>query len=294
MGRQVIKIFAMVGLFFCGLGLQAQHRSELSGYGGGGVSTLQYKVVTGKQNDGLGGHLGLGYHYFFRPKWGLGTGVELGGYHAKYNVDKMGVSQMTADVEGNAFEFRSTVAGFKESQRVTLMQIPLMLQFQTGGNRHRFYVAGGGKAGFPLKGKYNNTASYRNSGYFVHENSLYDTQEFLGFGYFAGKKADGELDFKTAFFLAAETGMKWKLNDKLSLYTGAYFDYGLSKQNMASRSHLVEYNKSNPPAFKVNSVLTFDPPYSPLSSSTIQRFTDNKVTPFSAGIKLRLSFALRD
>jgi len=295
--KRQIKFLSMV-LFLILWGtveMSAQSKHELSVYGGGGLSTLNYKVTIGEQKSGLGGQIGLGYHFFFSPKWGIGTGVELASYNAKFNADALYSRYMTTDIDGDAFEFHSTANGYKETQRAMMLQIPLMLQFQTDG-KQQFYAAAGGKVGIPLNGKYSTTASFSNAGYYPYENSLYDTQEFVGFGNFPNKKAEGDLNFKTAFFVSAEAGVKWRLSDGLSLYTGAYMDYGLNTQSIASQPSLVEYNKANPPEFIVNSILTTDFPFSPSASSHLatalyQRlcYTD-KIRPMAAGIKLRLAF----
>ena len=277
----LIVLFILLGK----VDIFAQEKHEFSFYGGGGLSTLDYKATVGEQKSGSGGNFGLGYTFFFTPNWGLGTGVEFSSYKAGLDMDNAGnlsVSYMTVDMEGISFEFRSVVNAYEEKQRTGFLQIPLMLQFQTDGRR-QFYAAAGGKAGIPLNGKYRTTVSLSNSGYYAHENSLYDTQEFMGFGHFAGKKYEGELDFKTAYFLSVESGVKWRLCDKLSFYAGAYLDYGLNNINTAKdqaaglRPHFVEYNRANPPAFAVN--------------SAISAFT-GKMTPKSAGIKLRLAFGM--
>ena len=135
--------------------LFAQHQHELSVYSGGGLSTLAYKPTFGEQKHGLGGHFGLGYHFFFTPNWGLGTGVELACYHARFKMNNLDIRYMTTDRDGDRFEFRSTVNNYEEKQRAMLLQIPLMLQFQTNkaDSKRQFFAAAGGKAGFPMKGK---------------------------------------------------------------------------------------------------------------------------------------------
>ena len=286
--KRKINILSIILFLFFGT-IDAQYNHEFSVYGGGGLSALNYKATIGDQKLGLGGHFGLGYHFFFSPKWGLGTGAELGFYRSKFNMDNMKVSYMTTDMNGDAFEFRSTVSDYKENQNAMLLQIPLMLQFQTGG-KQKFYVAAGGKAGIPMKEKYSNTASFTNVGYYVYENSLYDTQEFMGFGSFPDRKNKGDLDFKNAFFLSAETGVKWRLNEKCSLYTGVYLDYGLNNivetGSAPSLPTLVEYNRVKPTEFVVNSI--FQSQYTQDGGAS-QAFT-NKITPIAAGIKVRLAF----
>jgi len=272
--------------------LFAQHQHELSVWSGGGLSTLAYKVTAGDQKHGFGGHFGLGYHFFFSPKWGLGTGVEVALYNARFNIDNLSIRYPAIDMQGINFEFLSTVNSYKEKQRATFLQIPLMLQFQTdnSGTNRQFFMAAGGKYGISMNGKYRNTASLSNAGYYEYENSLYDTQEFMGFGNFSGRKDKGALDFINTFFLSAEAGIKWKLNESWSLYTGVYLDYGLNnivkEKNIATRPYLVAYNRINPTAFGVNSIVES---HHTQGSGTVQAFTE-KITPVAAGIKLRLAF----
>jgi len=272
--------------------LFAQHLHELSVYGGGGLSTLAYKVTDGQQKHGLGGHFGLGYHFFFAPKWGIGTGGELAFYNARYNLNNLNINYMTTDMNGDPFDFRSTVNSYKEKQHAMLLQIPLMLYHQSKqtDSKLQYYGAVGGKYGISMNGKYSNTASLSNAGYYAYEDALYDTQEFMGFGYFPGRKANGGLDFKSLFFLSAEAGVKWRLNESWSLYTGVYVDYGLNnimeKQNVMSMPSLVAYNRTNPTEFGVNSIVQSQ--YTQ-GGGVPQAFTD-KITPIAVGIKLRLAF----
>ncbi|GHT60425.1 hypothetical protein FACS189451_00460 [Bacteroidia bacterium] len=269
--------------------LHAQDRHEFSVYGGGGLSSLKYEAPANERKDGFGGQFGLGYKFFFSPNWGLGTGAEMALYKTVFNPDNIGTRYMATDTDGDAFEFRSELNGYEEKQKALLLQIPLMLQYQTG-NRHKFYAAAGGKIGFPLSGKYgSSSASIRNSGFYAEENYEYTTQEFMGFGAFPVKDYDGSLKFKAAFFASAEAGVKWKLNGGLSLYTGAYLDYGLNniyKESGAARQ-FVAYNSESPRDFTVNSVLN-----SQYAQNGVPQAFTGKITPVAAGIKISLAFGI--
>jgi len=269
-------------------------KHEFSVHAGGGLSGLNYNVTFGEQRLGLGGHFGLGYHFFFSQHWAIGTGLELGFYRSKFDMDNLSFSFMTTDMQGVEFEFRSIVNNFEEKQRAMLLQIPLMLQFQTGdsNSRHRFFAAAGGKIGIPIRGRYSNTLPFDNAGYFAFENALYNTQTFMGFGQFPSRRQEDNLNFKTAFFLSAEAGVKWRLNDGRSLYTGLYLDYGLNNiVNVPStRPNLVEYNAAVPTAFAVNSVIHSQ--YMQTGSNTAQAFTE-KINPVAIGVKLRLGLNKR-
>ncbi|MDR3001573.1 MAG: OmpA family protein [Fibromonadaceae bacterium] len=247
--------------------------NEFSVYGGGGLSTLRYDVKGGDKSHGFGGLFGLGYSYFFTPNWGIGSGLEMAFYNAEYRFKEHSQQPYTfIDYEGNEIGFRSKVYGYKEEQSLMLLQIPLMLQYQRGGEERQFYAAAGTKIGFPLSGNNKISAdSVKNSGYREFEDYEYTTQKFMGFGTFEKEKSEKKLPLQTAVFLSAETGVKWKLNEALRLYTGVYFDYGL---NSATKRHIsdrvVEYD-SEKQSFAFNSLI-------------------DEAMPLAIGLKLKLSF----
>lgn len=283
--KKLVKFLLLSTFLFWGLGssLHAQeNKHEFSIYGGGGLSTLYYSVTAGEHEMGFGGLFGLGYNYSFTPKWSLGIGLEGALYNTTFNLPYLNAKHMATDIEGTNFEFRSAVRKYEENQRAILLQVPVMLQFQTGG-KHKFYVAGGGKIGLPLSQTYKgNGALLQNSGYYVYEHYDYTTQEFVGFGDYIGRKSNEDLDLKLSFMVSGEVGMKWRLSPTMSLYTGVYVDYGLNNIVDDPESPFIEYNTADPRNFGMNSVIHSN--YAPNMS-----FTD-KVVPLAAGIKLRLAF----
>ena len=281
--KRAFKIAVMLIMLFPLWGYAQQH--ELSISAGGGLSTLKYNPSIGRQNLGLGGHFGFGYHYFFSPSFGIGTGIEFGFYNSKFKLDNLNTAYKTTDMEDNDFEFRSNVKGYEETQTAAYLQIPLMLQYQFG-KEHRYYIAGGFKAGIPLSGKYSNKAAeINNSGHFEKEDYEYTNKRFVGFGLFDDRRANGEFS-KVAFFASLEAGRKWKLNDKVSLYTGAYFDYALNNVIRDQSLPFVEYQSDNgPDYFEVNSILNSQ--YKPNGE---WRLFTKRITPLAAGVKVRLAF----
>jgi len=246
--------------------------SEYSIYGASGLSTLMYDIKGSDKTNEFGGLLGFGYTYFFAPNWGIGSGLEMALYNAEFKFKKYTQKPYMIDNYEGEIEFRSTVMGYREKQSVSLLQIPLMLQYQCGEN-YQFYAMAGTKIGFPLAGKNKISAdSVKNSGYRSFEDYEYTTQKFLGFGTFPEKKSEKKLPLQTAVLLSAETGMKWKLNETLRLYTGVYFDYGLN--SVTRRSHnsgrAIEYSDYVEP-FTFNSLI-------------------DEITPLAVGLKLKFSF----
>jgi len=264
-------------------------RHEFSVYAGGGLSSLNYDVTFGEQRQNLGGHFGLGYHFFLSSNWAIGTGLEFGLYRANFEMNNLNFSFLTTDFEGVEFEFRSIINNFEERQRALLLQIPLMLHFQTGNfyARQRFFMSAGGKIGIPIRGRYSNTLPFNNVGYFPFENALYDTQTFMGFGHFPNRNHEQNLNLRTTFSLSAEAGMKWRLNDRNSLYIGLYVDYGLTNilRNQSQNPELLEFNTSEKMALAVNSIVHSQ--FTEIGSNTTQNFTDN-VNPIAFGIRVRM------
>ena len=264
-------------------------RQEFSVYAGGGLSSLNYDVSFGEQRQNLGGHFGLGYHFFLSSNWAIGTGLELGLYRANFEMNNLNFSFLTTDFEGVEFEFRSIINTFEERQRALLLQIPLMLRFQTGSfyTRQRFFMSAGGKVGIPIRGRYSNTLPFDNVGYFPFENALYDTQTFMGFGHFPSRNHEQNLNLRATFFLSAEAGMKWRLNDRNSLYVGLYVDYGLTNilRNQSQNPELLEFNTSEKMALAVNSIVHSQ--FTEIGSNITQNFT-NTVNPIAFGIRVRM------
>jgi outer membrane protein OmpA-like peptidoglycan-associated protein len=186
MKKLILKLF-----LFCCLGsAHAQHEVWL--HGGGGMEADGYSWLSG-----------LGYRYFFVPRWSLGVSAEI----AYVNQDFSSSSKKIDEIENEEFVFRT-----KTKTSVYMLQLPLMAQYHVGD----FFLAMGSKASFPLSGD----ETVKKSGYYEFEDYEYTEQEFLGFGTSANK-VKGAL-----FFIALEAGHKWKLAKDISLYASAYLDHG--------------------------------------------------------------------
>jgi len=210
---------------------------EFSIYGGGGISTLLYNKSEGDEKFGLGGHFGLGYAFFFSENWGILSGAEMAFYNTERKVKTRTKISEHKDPEYEHIDPRSDYylnsfqENIEEDATAMVLQIPMMLQFSTGSN-HLFYAVAGGKIAVPLNATQKSfIGSITNSRYYPIEDIEYfpDTHGFLDdIGTDENKKSKEDVSLKTAFFASAETGMKWKLSESLRLYTGVYFDYGLT------------------------------------------------------------------
>lgn len=287
------KFIVFCLIFPCAV-INAQSKYEILLKGGGGLSTLNYATTAKNctQENGLGWQAGIGYSYFFFSEWGIGTGIELAQCNSRFRMGDFVNRYMTTDKQRNDFEFRSNVEKYLEKQSLLQVQIPLMMQYQTGAQQ-RLYAAAGVKVGIPVKGSYTNTGgNIINSGYYDDEKYEYTTQKFMGFGKFDAKKADGELELNMSYFVSAEFGVKfntgalsWKFGGRGAIYVGVFIDYGLNSiaPKIQYSSKFIEYIPDMYD-FTMNSVF-----YS--QDGDEQPFiSNNKIHPLSVGIKLKLSY----
>jgi outer membrane protein OmpA-like peptidoglycan-associated protein len=87
-----------------------------------------------------------------------------------------------------------------------------------------------------------------------------------------------------AYLLALETGMKWTLQGKKSLYTGIYLDYGLNNISQSDQDLLNHDSNFPQKGYQYSSLLNAK------SGSGVS--LSDKVNPLSVGIKIRLGLGL--
>ena len=279
--RRVIIIAAIA---FLQAGFLSAQQHEFSLHAGGGLSTLNYKIVDGAQKGGFGGQFGLNYRYGIDNNWGVLSGVGIAMYNSTFAASRdLYTNNKAVDNFDNnpvTFDFISVLRCYEEKQNATLLQIPVMAQYLHSFGQIGAFLNAGLKIGLPLGGKFNNNArEIKNTG--VYPEYVYEVQKFRGFGVFDNNPSyNGDLSFKVAIMFALEAGTKFALNDEISLYVGAFLDLGLNNIHKSIEPGFVEYNEAQPSDFKVNSVIY----------SQYENFTD-KITPLAVGIKIALALA---
>jgi cell division septation protein DedD len=291
------KIFILNLLLLCSIYAQDLH--EFSLHIGGGVSTLRYAPTFGEQSHGLDKQFGFNYAFFVSPRFGFGTGLELAFYNAEFKLKDLKMAYEAKDLYGKAenFEFRSNLSNYTEEQNAVMLQIPVMLQFQTGIG---YYMMAGVKIAVPLSGSSSGKGDLMNSGYYEEENCQYYISDckgeaqsgdnrwgFKGFGAFK-RKTENQENFKSSLLASMEMGMKWRFEDGLSLYTGVYFDYGLGnileKKKAEELPRMVEYNSDNPPNFAMNGMFN-----SQWEQNKAPQTFVTRVMPMAIGVKIKLA-----
>ncbi|GHT53097.1 hypothetical protein AGMMS49982_15150 [Bacteroidia bacterium] len=274
-------IIALFGVAVAATAQPAQH--EFSFVAGGGLSTLNYSPTAGNAEFGLGGFAGLGYTFRFSEHWGLGTGVEAALFNAHYSLASLSDHYPSYDGEEN-FEYHYTIEGYRDRQQAILLNIPLMLHFQTG----KYYAALGGKAGFPMGAKFNNSGDLNARGDYPPSALHLQDPPFSGFGLYPVSNK-GDLALKTAFFASAEVGVRWKLSNTVALSTGLYVDYGLNNVRPSATAPLINYpDYLVSDIYRPNSVVASA---SDLRGQNVGKPLVEKVNPLAAGIKIGVHFS---
>jgi outer membrane protein OmpA-like peptidoglycan-associated protein len=279
-------------------GQEPLSRHEISIWGAGGLSTLHSDLGFGKNIAGMGGQVGLGYNYAFNQHWSLGSGVE---YSILNGGTKIPLFSDTyqAPSETSEYIYRITTEGdnVKQTYSAAYFNIPVLVKYQASPNKkgHRFYVAGGLKAGIPVSGNYRTGGFITTKGWELDadgnpfSNDPYINMPHHGFGTY--ELSDAKQDFTFGVNLAAslEAGIKWRLsrNEKTFLYTGLFVDYGLldARKGSDGNHHLYQYNPLEPSQYIENSI--FQSKY----NNGTQAYVD-KVNTLAAGVKVALAFSI--
>ncbi len=283
-----IKVLLAMALLISSAIRSQDNKHEVFFSATGGISSLKYKISDGDNKLKFGPSLGVGYNYFLSENWALNTGLELSFMSSKGLIDNISDEYDAIDANNDEFRFAYSIHSVEEKQNATFLNIPLMIQFQQSASKG-FYAALGGKIGIPVSGKYTTTLSnLATTAYYADIDLLIDKDnEVNGIGHFAGTEEKADLDMKMSFMLSAEVGNKWRLTDKLALYSGVYCDYGLNdvRKNKEIGS-LLEYNNQHPSDFGVNSITASKS----LKQENAKGLTQ-KMYPISIGVKLKLAFA---
>jgi len=277
------KIISIILVLCICLPLTAQHRHEFSANIGGGLSTLNYEPTFGKFTSGFGGEAGLGYHFFFSPNWGIGTGFNLALYNSEATTTNAFFGRFnTTTSSGRAIQFAYAFNDYKEEISAMMLTIPLMVQYQTGG-KIGLFAAVGGKVGIPLSADNNlTTGTLNTSAYFPDWHVTYNNLPQYGFGTYDGLNKENDLELNPAFMLSAELGAKFRFGNSMYLYVGGYLDYGLNDIRKHEATNLAFAYDANAASYPAG----FD------IKGSLAEMSD-KISPLAIGGKIRVSFGCK-
>ena len=283
-------LLIIAGLLTCPIiWSQNDVKHEMSVWGAGGLSTLNYDTNVGNEKNEIGGAVGIGYSYNITKDWSIGSGIELTIHNTKYTLNEFSDSYNTNDGEYD-FIFHTTMKNYEEKQNVAYLNIPIMATFQKPViGRNNLYASAGFKFGIPMTKKMKVVnADFNNYGYYPEwENPIQDDPYFMGFGAFKSSDKKGKLDIKTSFMLSLEVGLKRPLTNNMALYTGLYFDCGLNDIKKNSDKRMIQYNTEFPSDYIHNSAIS-----SHYSLDNDTRILVDNVRTIAVGVKVKLAFSI--
>lgn len=295
-------IILTIGLFSISAFSQyQQNKHEFTVWAGGPISTLRFDAPAfdADQVMRFGFQAGIGYNYFFNYNWSLGAGLEFSMLNGKLKYNTIEGSYYAWDntPQQEMFILNYGTTYYEEPQNVKYLNIPLQVKFQNDAwKNHKYYIAAGPKIGIPLQGSFKHYNTFSTSFQYLDSYNRPSgdalqpdgTQSFLdrGIGYF-GTYGNEDLDLRVNLIASIEGGIKWKLNEKLDLYTGLYLDYGLTDIRTKSSSKLgynpIQINES------YNQIRSYNHHSFLQSQANGVNFVD-KVNTLSFGVKAALAF----
>lgn len=195
---------------------------------GVGDHNLSYNFQNGVHSGRVGYSLNAAYSYFFTPQWGVEGGVGIQSFGALSTLNFQSATP-AKDSDGDNYEFRDAYQNWQERQQVLQFEIPLALQFRYRLNKKsRLLASLGGKVSFPLKTSYKTLGGEMvTTGYYSQWNAVLSDLPKHGFSTYTNSYS-GNLTLKRAYMVTADVGELYKLSEKLDLYMGGYFNYGLN------------------------------------------------------------------
>ncbi len=191
--------------------------------------------------------LGGNYSYFFSTNFGISTGLEVIPYSDSKNVyrdSEVPIEKIFAyeryspgapitnylyGLDGDLL-FRTHYDGLVDRRSTLLLQLPLMLQFQTPIYRTAFYLGGGFKFGIPIESYTSLKADSRTTTvYSEYTGVVYKNMPAHGLTTTQNISLPPADPAKTSIIGSVETG--FKVNKSIGtgtmfLYFVLYFDYG--------------------------------------------------------------------
>lgn len=280
------SIVGMIGIL-SGVVSYGQSMQEISIHAATGISAINYVIGIGDRKNNIGAKIGADYKHALSYRLSIELGWEFAFYRTNLQLNNFETSSMANDLfhEFEPFEFRNKIKNYEENQTVTILQIPLMLNYLIEGDL--IFVTAGVKFGVPISGKFTSSAEQiSNSGYYAEEHHDYPYPLSQGFGTFENRQNKGDLRFKSVVFLSLEIGLKSTfMSSNKAIYSCLYLDYGLNNfADPKPEIPFVEFNFNNPRDFTFHSVA-----YSSFNHGNTQQSFVEKINPIAAGIKIRFA-----
>jgi len=264
------QIIIFISLVFTTLS-QAQETGNYLHFNiGSGQHNLSYTLKDGTQQAQSGYTANLAFSHFFTSSIGFQTGIGVQTFSA---ISTLNLTEETPaiDSDGDIYVYKSNFKNWQESQQVLFVEVPLTAQF-----KHKFndkiglLVTAGAKVSFPVNTTYKTTGGeIVTSGYYPQYNIVLSDLPQHGFTTIT-QSYTGKYSFNPAYMAIAELGGTYKVSEKIDLYVGGYFNYGLNNILKPDTKMLYQLDGT------YNGVL--------------ETYQTTSLKPFTLGVKLGLYF----
>jgi hypothetical protein len=267
------KLFIILLSFVISTFVQAQETGNYLHFNvGEGSHNLSYSLQDGKESGQTGYTINLAYSHFFTSQWGIQTGI---GVQTFSILSTLNLTESTPaiDSDGDNYLFKSNFKNWQENQQVLFFDIPITGQFKhMFNNKIGLLATGGAKILIPVHVTYKSTGGeIVTSGYYPQWNiELTDIPQH-GFKTIT-QSYSGKYNLNPAYTAIVELGGIYKISEKVDLYAGGYFNYGLN-------------NVLKP---ETNMIYQVDGVYNGVWNS----YHTTDIKPFVLGVKLGLYFNL--
>lgn len=250
------------------------------------IAELEVNNSTFSSNSQPGTGLLLGVSYAINEQWSLNSGVGFSYLESTTTISRYTDTQTSVDIEGEEFEFRYQLDGFRERQKTTILSIPLTVQYESKGVT-RFYGRLGASYNLFLGSDSEGEATSLNTtGFFERFNGELDSPKFAGFGSFSDIEfSEQEFELENSINATLELGVKQQIIDSQWIYIGFFASFGINDIHKTEKESLVEFNTTNPTDFIINSSLNA------IDQSTGKSFLE-KANLNLIGVRLRYEFNL--
>ena len=285
MNKKTIILSIFVGILTVNILSQNSEKLEIGISGAAGLSALTVSPIDDvKPSFGVGYNFGWDVAFKLNPQLSFRTGINLASFKSSISFDRLDVQFILPPPAGIPedydFYMHAEYDKYEELFEAFFVRLPLMFQFQTGAEK-QFYIAAGFLVGIPVNSfSQIKTDQLVTKGYSDFTMLEYENMPSHGFDTQLDIKSASKLEFGVSISAAIETGIKWKFNNGINLYTGIYADFGLN--NIRKSDDLQEaviYNNENQ-SFTFNSIL---------HSQTEGRAMADKVAPVAFGVKIRFA-----
>ena len=136
--------------------------------------------------------------YFFSKYFGISSGIGLTPYVTQLSLDPYSNTLDTIDSESENYERRISGRNINETQKIYLLEIPVMLNFQCPISKSiGFYAQGGVNLAINVGTTYSSSGIFSYSGYYPAYNVLLEDIPYEGFKSNVKNDVNGELKVRT-------------------------------------------------------------------------------------------------